>query len=43
MKKTLLFTSAALLTAAETFTVVKSQDKEMSYLIPSIGSGDGAN
>jgi len=43
MKKTLLFTSAALLTAAATFTAVNSQDNEMSFFITSLGSGDGAN
>ena len=43
MKKSLLFTSAALLTAAATFTTVNSQDNEMSFFITSEGSGDGAN
>ncbi len=43
MKKTLLFTSAALLTAAATFTTVNSQDNEMSFFITSEGLGDGAS
>ncbi len=43
MKKSLLFTSAALITAAATFTTINSQENEMSFFITSIGSGDGAN
>ena len=43
MKKTLLFTSTAVITAAATFTTVNSQQNEMSFFITSEGSGDGAN
>ena len=43
MKKSLLFTTAALLTTAATFTAVNSQDNEMSFFITSVGLGDGAN
>ena len=43
MKKTLLFTSVAILTVAATFTTVNSQQNEMSFFITSVGSGDGAN
>ena len=43
MKKTLLLSSAALLTAVATLTTVYSQQNEMSFFITSTGSGDGAN
>jgi len=43
MKKTLLFTSAAIVTVAATFTTVNSQNNDMSFFITSVGSGDGAN
>jgi hypothetical protein len=43
MKKSLLFTSIALITAATTFTTLNSQENEMSFFITSVGSGDGAN
>jgi len=43
MKKTLLLTSAALITAAATFSTINSQENEMSFFITSVGSGDGAN
>ena len=43
MKKSLLFITAALLTAAATFTTVNSQDNEMSFFITSVGLGDGAS
>ena len=43
MKTKLLLTTAALITAAATFTVVNSQENEMSFFITSVGSGDGAN
>ena len=43
MKKSLLFTTAALLTTAATFTAVNSQDNEMSFFITSVGLGDGAS
>lgn len=43
MKTKLLLTTAALVTAAATFTAVSSQDNEMSFFITSVGSGDGAN
>ncbi len=43
MKKKVLFTSLALLTAATTLTTVNSQQNEMSFFITSVGSGDGAN
>ena len=43
MKKSLLFITAALLTAAATFTSVNSQDNEMSFFITSVGLGDGAS
>ncbi len=43
MKKAVLFTSAAVITAAATFTTVNSQQNEMSFFITSVGSGDGAN
>ena len=43
MKKSLLFTSIALITAATTFTTINSQENEMSFFITSVGSGDGAN
>jgi len=43
MKKTVLFTSAAVIVAAATFTTVNSQQNEMSFFITSVGSGDGAN
>ena len=43
MKRSLLLTSAALITAATTFISVNSQDNEMSFFITSVGSGDGAN
>ena len=43
MKRFLLLTSAALITAATTFISVNSQDNEMSFFITSVGSGDGAN
>lgn len=43
MKKTVLFTSAAVIAAAATFTTVNSQQNEMSFFITSVGSGDGAN
>jgi len=38
-----LFTSAAVIAAAATFTTVNSQQNEMSFFITSVGSGDGAN
>lgn len=43
MKKTVLYTSAAVIAAAATFTTVNSQQNEMSFFITSVGSGDGAN
>ena len=43
MKKSLLFTSIALITAATTFTTLNSLENEMSFFITSVGSGDGAN
>ena len=43
MKKTLFFTSAALLAAAVTFSTTNSQQNSMSFFITSMGSGDGAN
>lgn len=43
MKKRILFTSAALLTAAASLTTVNSQQNEMSFFITSEGSGNGAN
>ena len=43
MKKSLLLTSAALITAAATFATINSQENEMSFFITSVGSGDGAN
>ncbi|MFT4886646.1 MAG: hypothetical protein ACJAY7_000149 [Pseudohongiellaceae bacterium] len=43
MKKSLLLTSIALITAATTFTTINSQENEMSFFITSVGSGDGAN
>ena len=43
MNKTVLFTSAAVLTAAATFSNVNSQQNEMSFFITSVGSGDGAS
>lgn len=43
MKKSLLFTSIALITAATTFSTINSQENEMSFFITSVGSGDGAN
>ena len=43
MKRYLLLTSAALITAAITFISVNSQDNEMGFFITSVGSGDGAN
>lgn len=43
MKKSLLFTSIALVSAATTFTTINSQENEMSFFITSVGSGDGAN
>lgn len=43
MKKTLLFSAAAFVAAATTFTVTNSQENEMSFFITSVGSGDGAN
>ncbi|PCJ24660.1 MAG: hypothetical protein COA96_09050 [SAR86 cluster bacterium] len=43
MKAKLLLTTAALLTAAATFTTINSQENEMSFFITSAGSGDGAN
>ena len=43
MKKSLLLISAALITAAATFTTINSQENEMSFFITSVGSGDGAN
>lgn len=42
-KKPLVLISAALLTAATSFSVVNSQENEMSFFITSVGSGDGAN
>lgn len=42
-KKTALFLSAAIVTAATSLTVVNSQENEMSFFITSVGSGDGAN
>ena len=43
MKKSLLFTSIALITAATAFTTINSQENEMNFFITSVGSGDGAN
>lgn len=43
MKKAVLFTSAALLTAAATVSTVNSQQNEMSFFITSVGSGNGAD
>lgn len=43
MKKSVLLTSAALITAAATFSSINSQENEMSFFITSVGSGDGAN
>ena len=43
MKRYLLLTSAALITAAITFISVNSQENEMGFFITSVGSGDGAN
>ncbi|MFK7864346.1 MAG: hypothetical protein AB8B95_09005 [Pseudohongiellaceae bacterium] len=43
MKKRILLTSLALLSAASTFTATNSQENEMSFFITSTGSGDGAN
>lgn len=43
MKTKLLLTTAALVTAAATFTTINSQENEMSFFITSVGSGDGAN
>ncbi|HJO12728.1 MAG: hypothetical protein QGG67_09065 [Gammaproteobacteria bacterium] len=43
MKKTLLFTTAALLTAVASFSTINSQENAMSFFITSVGSGDGAN
>jgi hypothetical protein len=43
MKKSLLFTSIALVAAATSFSTIKSQENEMSFFITSVGSGDGAN
>lgn len=43
MKKSMLFISAALISAAATVSTVNSQDNEMSFFITSAGSGDGAN
>jgi hypothetical protein len=43
MKTKLLLSSAALITAAATFTTLNSQENEMSFFITSSGSGDGAN
>lgn len=43
MKKSLLFTSIALISTATTFTTINSQENEMSFFITSVGSGDGAN
>lgn len=43
MKKSMLFMSAALITAAATISTINSQENEMSFFITSVGSGDGAN
>ena len=43
MKRYLLLTSTALITAAITFISVNSQENEMGFFITSVGSGDGAN
>ena len=43
MKKKILFTSVALIAAATSFSIVNSQENEMSFFITSVGSGDGAN
>lgn len=43
MKKSLLLTTAALITAAVTITTINSQENELSFFITSVGSGDGAN
>ncbi len=43
MKTKFLLSSAALITAAATFTTINSQENEMSFFITSTGSGDGAN
>ena len=38
MNRTLIFSSAALLAAAASFTSVNSQQNEMSFFITSVGS-----
>lgn len=43
MKKSMLFMTAALISAAATVTTINSQENEMSFFITSVGSGDGAN
>lgn len=43
MKKSVLFMSVAAIAAAGTFSVVNSQENEMSFFITSEGSGNGAN
>lgn len=43
MKKSLLFTTAALFTAAASFHTINSQENEMSFFITSEGTGNGAN
>jgi hypothetical protein len=43
MKRTLFFTSAALVVAAISFSTTNSQQNTMSFFITSMGSGDGAN
>ncbi len=43
MKKTLLWTTAAMIAAGATITTVNSQQNEMSFFITSAGSGNGAS
>ncbi len=43
MKKSMLFMTAVLISAAATVTTINSQENEMSFFITSVGSGDGAN
>jgi hypothetical protein len=43
MKKSTLFMSAVIISAAATVTTINSQENEMSFFITSAGSGDGAN
>jgi hypothetical protein len=43
MKKTTLFMSAVIISAAATISTINSQENEMSFFITSVGSGSGAN